>query len=134
VGDESGLLEMAGIFVVNKTNLPGAELMTGDIAATAARHASGPDDWTPPVLQTSSRNADSFAVLDEAIEARRAWRQDRVDSEAVRRSRIRYQVQGQISRRAEELLEAMQAADLDRPPKEIYEKLLRQLAADERDG
>ena len=125
---KAGLLEMADIYVVNKADLPGADLMAGDIAATAARHANGPDDWTPPVLQTSSRDADSFAALDAAIEAHRAWRQDRVDGDAVRRSRIRYQVQGLIGRRAEELLETMPDAELDRSPKEIYQALLRQLA------
>ncbi len=125
---KAGLLEMADIFVVNKADLPGAELMAGDIAATAARQANGADGWVPPVAQTSSRDADSFAALDEAIERHRAWRAERVDEDAVRRARIRYQVQGLIGRRAEELLEAMPADDLDRPPKEIYEALLRQLA------
>ena len=131
---KAGLLEMADIYVVNKSDLPGAELMAGDIAATAARRAApqtngGADVWAPPVLQTSSRDTGSFATLDEAIENHRAWRQDRVDGDAERRSRIRYQVQGLIARRAEELLEEMPAADLDRPPKEIYQALLRLLAA-----
>ena len=131
---KAGLLEMADIYVVNKADLPGAELMAGDIAATAARQANGGDGWVPPVLQTSSRDADSFGALDAAIEAHRAWRAERVDSEAVRRARIRYQVQGLIARRAEELLEVMPAADLDQPPKEIYRALLRRLAATPEDG
>ncbi|NNE84834.1 MAG: methylmalonyl Co-A mutase-associated GTPase MeaB [Alphaproteobacteria bacterium] len=129
---KAGLLEMADIYVVNKADLPGAELMAGDIAATAARQAApeinGGDGWVPPVLQTSSRDAASFAALDAAIEAHRAWRQNRIDHDAVRRARSRYQVQGLIGRRAEELLETMPDADLDRSPKEIYEALLQQLA------
>lgn len=125
---KAGLLEMADIYVVNKADLPGADLMAGDITATAARQADGGDGWVPPVLQTSSRDAASFAALDEAIEAHRAWRQDRIDRDEVRRARSRYQVQGLIGRRAEELLETMPEADLDRSPKEIYEALLRQLA------
>lgn len=136
---KAGLLEMADIYVVNKADLPGAELMAGDIAATAAHQAApqsngGADGWSPPVLLTSSRDADSFAALDEAIEAHRTWRQDRVDADAVRRARIRYQVHGLIGRRAEELLEAMPDADLDRSPKEIYQALLRQLATASDDG
>ena len=126
---KAGLLEMADIYVVNKADLPGAELMAGDIAATAARQANGAEGWVPPVLQTSSRDADSFAALDEAIERHRAWRAERVDDDTVRRSRVRYQVQGLIGRRAEELLEAMPEDELDRSPKEIYEALLRRLAA-----
>jgi hypothetical protein len=42
-------------------------------------------------------------------------------------------VQGLIGRRAEELLETMPEADLDRSPKEIYEALLRQLATGSKD-
>ena len=60
---KAGLLEMADIYVVNKADLPGAELMAGDIAQTAARQANGAEGWQPPVLQTSSREADSFAPL-----------------------------------------------------------------------
>lgn len=131
---KAGLLELADIYVVNKADLPGAELMAGDIAQTAARQANGADAWLPPVLLTSSRDADSFAALDDAIEAHRAWRADRLDSDAVRRARTRYQVQGLIGRRAEELLETMPEADLDRSPKEIYQALLRQLAVAPGDG
>ncbi len=131
---KAGLLEMADIYVVNKADLPGAELMAGDIAATADRRADVEGGWVPPVLQTSSRDADSFAALDEAIEAHRAWRQARVDADQVRRARTRYQVQGLISRRAEELLEAMAEDELDRSPKEIYQALLRQLASAPEDG
>ena len=130
---KAGLLELADIYVVNKADLAGAELMAGDIAQTAARQAArlsngGSDAWLPPVLLTSSRDADSFAALDDAIEAHRVWRADRLDSDAVRRARARYQVQGLIGRRAEELLETMPDAELDRSPKEIYQALLRQLA------
>lgn len=124
---KAGLLELADIYVVAKADLPGAEIMAGDITAMAARQANGSDDWLPPVLQTSSRDAASFAALDDAIEAHRAWRAERLDGDAVRRARTRYQVQGLIARRAEELLEAMPDADLDRSPKEIYQALLRKL-------
>lgn len=126
---KAGLLELADIYVVNKADLAGAELMAGDVAATAARHANGADAWVPPVLQTSNRDPDSFAALDEAVEAHRAWRRAHVDTDAVRRARARYQIQGLVGRRAEELLDAMPDDVLDRAPKEIYQALLRQLAS-----
>ena len=125
---KAGLLEMADIYVVNKADLPGAELMAGDIAQTATRQANGANGWQPPVLQTSSRDADSFAALDDAIERHCAWRATQIDSDAVRRARARYQVQGLIGRRAEELLETLPDDMLDRSPKEIYEAVLRRMA------
>jgi LAO/AO transport system kinase len=135
---KAGLLELADIYVVAKADLAGAEIMAGDIAAMAtrqtARQSNGADGWLPPVLQTSSRDAASFAALDDAIEAHRAWRAEHLDGDAVRRARTRYQVQGLIGRRAEELLEAMPDADLDRSPKEIYQALLRQLTTAPGDG
>lgn len=135
---KAGLLELADIYVVAKADLPGAEILAGDIAATAARRSAsqscGTAGWLPPVLLTSSRDAGSFAALDEAIEAHRAWRAGRLDGDAVRRARARYQVHGLIGRRAEELLEAMPEAELDRSPKEIYQALLRQLTTAPGDG
>jgi LAO/AO transport system kinase len=138
---KAGLLELADIYVVAKADLAGAEILAGDIAATAARRSASQSygaaaGWLPPVLLTSSRDAGSFAALDEAIETHRAWRAGRLDGDAVRRARTRYQVQGLIGRRAEELLEAMPDSELDRSPKKIYQALLRQLttAPDDGDG
>jgi len=125
---KAGILEMADIYVVNKSDLPGAEQMAGDIAVTAARKSGVIEEWIPKVIQTSNDNIDSFKVLDEAIESHRIWRLERVNKDEERRARILYQVQGLIGRRIEELIEVLTDSDLDKTPKEIYEILIENLS------
>jgi len=125
---KAGILEMADIYVVNKSDLPGAEQMAGDIAVTAARKSNVKDEWIPKVIQTSNNNIDSFRVLDEAIESHRIWRLEQVDLDKERRARVLYQVQGLIGRRVEELIEVLTDSDLDKTPKEIYEILIENLS------
>jgi len=125
---KAGILEMADIYVVNKSDLPGAEQMAGDIAVTAARKSNVKDEWIPKVIQTSNNNIDSFRVLDEAIESHRIWRLEKVNKDEARRARVLYQVQGLIGRRIEELIEVLTDSDLDKTPKEIYETLIENLS------
>lgn len=125
---KAGILEMADIYVVNKSDLPGAEQMAGDIAVTAARKSNIKDEWIPKVIQTSNNNIDSFRVLDEAIESHRIWRLEKVNKDEARRARVLYQVQGLIGRRIEELIEVLTDSDLDKTPKEIYETLIENLS------
>jgi LAO/AO transport system kinase len=125
---KAGILEMADIYVVNKSDLPGAEQMAGDIAVMAARKSNVKDEWIPKVIQTSNNNIDSFRVLDEAIESHRIWRLEQVDLDKERRARVLYQVQGLIGRRVEELIEILTDSDLDKTPKEIYEILIENLS------
>tara|TARA_B110000263_G_scaffold250131_1_gene270737 strand:+ start:5434 stop:6336 length:903 start_codon:yes stop_codon:yes gene_type:complete len=125
---KAGILEMADIYVVNKSDLPGAEQMAGDIAVMAARKSNVKDEWIPKVIQTSNNNIDSFRVLDEAIESHRIWRLEQVDLDKERRARVLYQVQGLIGRRVEELIEVLTDSDLDKTPKEIYEILIENLS------
>ena len=125
---KAGILEMADIYVVNKSDLPGAEQMAGDIAVTAARKSGVKEEWIPKVIQTSNNNIDSFRALDEAIESHRIWRSEKVNRDEERRARILYQVQGLIGRRIEELIEVLTDSDLDKTPKEIYEILIENLS------
>ena len=125
---KAGILEMADIYVVNKSDLPGAEQMAGDIAVTAARKSWVKEEWIPKVIQTSNNNIDSFRALDEAIESHRIWRSEKVNRDEERRARILYQVQGLIGRRIEELIEVLTDSDLDKTPKEIYEILIENLS------
>jgi LAO/AO transport system kinase len=123
---KAGILEMADIYVVNKADLPGAELMAADIEQVAARQAN--DDWTPPVIQTSRDAPEGFAALDAAITAHATWRAAHTDGAAVRRVRARYQAQGLIARRIEEVLEAAGPELLDLDQRALYDALVARLA------
>jgi LAO/AO transport system kinase len=87
-GDEvqtlkSGLLEVADILVVNKSDRPGAEALAADLAAMTKLGAEG-RAWWPPVVQTSVSDATGIDALDAALESHRVHL-DTDDRRALRR-------------------------------------------------
>jgi len=73
-GDEvqslkAGLLEVADVFVVNKSDRPGAESLAADLTALASLRPQ--DGWTPPVVQTVGSEGRGLDELETALEAHR---------------------------------------------------------------
>jgi LAO/AO transport system kinase len=66
---KAGLFEIADVFCVNKSDLPGAERARHDLAEVAALGSTDPN-WRPPIVNTSTVEPPSGIVeLWEAIEA-----------------------------------------------------------------
>ncbi|MBO23123.1 MAG: hypothetical protein CMM26_12240 [Rhodospirillaceae bacterium] len=123
---KAGILEMADIYVVNKADLPGADLMAAEIEQVAAHQSA--DEWTPPVIMASRNDPAGFEALDAAINTHAAWRANSTDAAVGRRARARYQAQGLISRRIDEVLEAEDPTFLDRSPAELFDAIVARLA------
>lgn len=64
---KSGLLEVADIFVVNKSDRPGADALAADLTATVALRETRA--WTPPVIQTAATEERGVEALDTAMGA-----------------------------------------------------------------
>jgi LAO/AO transport system kinase len=62
---KAGVMEVADIFVVNKSDLPGAERVVSEIQAM--QHLAPPNDWTPPVVRTIATTGDGIPQLLEEI-------------------------------------------------------------------
>jgi len=122
---KAGILEMADIYVVNKADLPGADLMAAEIEQVAAHQSA--DGWTPPVIMTTRDDPEGFAALDEAINAHAAWRADHGDATAARRDRARYQAKALVSRRIDEVLEAAGEDLLDQSPDALFDAIVARL-------
>lgn len=122
---KAGILEMADIYVVNKSDLPGADLMAAEIENVASRERD--DDWTPPVIRTARNDDDGFRALDAAITAHGKWRADHTDNDATRRARARYQAQGLIARRIGEVLDAEGEDFLDQGQQDLFAALVARL-------
>jgi LAO/AO transport system kinase len=122
---KAGILEMADIYVVNKADLPGADLMAAEIEQVADHQSA--DGWTPPVIMTSRNDPEGFAALDDAINAHMAWQVNHGDPAAARRARARYQAQALISRRIDEVLEAADEDILDQNPGELFDAIVARL-------
>jgi LAO/AO transport system kinase len=128
---KAGILEMADIYVVNKADLSGAELMVAEIQQVAERQSA--DGWAPPVISTSRNDLEGFARLDAAISAHAKWRKARMDETATQRARARYQAQGLIARRIDEIMEADNSL-LDLDPRELFDALIAKLSPSSRDA
>ncbi|HEX5131543.1 MAG TPA: methylmalonyl Co-A mutase-associated GTPase MeaB [Candidatus Krumholzibacteria bacterium] len=75
-GDEvqslkAGLLEVADMFVVNKSDRPGAEAFAADLEAVAGLRPAA-SAWIPPVVQTVASEETGLAELEAALERHRA--------------------------------------------------------------
>jgi LAO/AO transport system kinase len=128
---KAGILEMADIYVVNKSDLPGAQLMAAEIQQVAERQST--DGWTTPVISTSRNDPDGFAELDAAILAHAEWRKSHRDQTVTQRARARYQAQGLFARRIDEILETDDPGLLDLDPQSLFDALRDKLASDKRD-
>ena len=66
---KAGLLEIADVFVVNKSDRPGAKRMAADLEMTVHLGSRDADWWTTPVLQTEGIRNIGIPQLVEALES-----------------------------------------------------------------
>lgn len=89
---KAGVMEMADIFVVHKSDLPGAQRMATDIKRTAALARRAPGAWVAPILLSSAAQPESIQALSQAIDQHLDWQaqapQERA-AQLARRSRYR---------------------------------------------
>ncbi len=91
-GDEvqalkAGIMEIADIFVVNKSDREGADRLVSSISAMLALEEFGPGEWVPPIVRTQ---ATSGAGVAELVETIGRFRAHEVTNQAARR-RIRHE-------------------------------------------
>lgn len=116
LGDEvqtlkAGLFEIADVFCVNKSDLPGAD--------SAARYltemtqlATGPEGWRPKVIQTSATLPRGIPELWEAIEQHETF----LDMDGSRRVRDRQRLTDEILGLVRERVDAQLGRALEREP------------------
>ncbi len=86
---KAGIMEMADIFVVHKSDLPGAQRMATDIKRTAALARHTPGDWVAPILLSSSAQPASIEALSQAIDRHLDWQAQAPQGRLVQRARYR---------------------------------------------
>lgn len=69
---KAGLMEIADVFVVNKADRPGAQLMTANVRSLLAMSPSG-SGWRPPVVETQALQGVGIDELVDAIGAHRDY-------------------------------------------------------------
>jgi len=107
---KAGLMELADIYVVNKSDLPGAARLAGEIVRVLRLSGTEPGGWTAPVLQTSIQDPASIARLSGEIDRHLAWRRASLDAAATRLERARYRLRSLLERRVAEVTDTLAPA------------------------
>ncbi|MBO0823094.1 MAG: methylmalonyl Co-A mutase-associated GTPase MeaB [Actinobacteria bacterium] len=104
---KAGILEIADVFVVNKSDRPGAQDVTRDLRGMLAMAGYGPGDWRPPIVATVAAGGDGIGDLAEAVDKHREWLTATGQLLDRRQARARGEISaiaiGELQRRADRL-------------------------------
>ncbi|MCC6704917.1 MAG: methylmalonyl Co-A mutase-associated GTPase MeaB [Thermomicrobiales bacterium] len=118
---KAGLLELADIYVVNKSDLPGADLLARELSGIAALSSSldpkGED--AVPVVRVSAVNGDGIVNLVDAIERIGVRRRDASNLDRIARAELVAVMTESIRTRVEA---ATNRADIDRLVREVADR------------
>ncbi len=87
---KAGILEIADILVVNKADLPGADIIAKQLHIFLTLNKD--EGWQIPILKTVAAKDEGVAELADGIEAHRAYLEQSGRMEAARRHRARRQL------------------------------------------
>jgi LAO/AO transport system kinase len=90
---KAGILEIADIFVVNKSDRPGAQEVVRDLRTMLAMASYGTARWKPPIVTATAVTGGGIGDLVVAIAAHGAW----LDESGGRASRRRRRAREEIS-------------------------------------
>ena len=89
---KAGILEVADIFVVNKSDKPGAQEAVRDLRTMIAMAQRAQGDWKPPIVTTTATAAEGIADLVGRLDAHWSWLDAAGELERRRRARAREEV------------------------------------------
>ena len=98
---KAGLMEIADVFVVNKSDRPGADRLARAIRSTLGLRKRLDSEWDPPVVRTVAVEDEGLAELDEAIERHRVFGLESGLLEEKRRQRASERVRDLVARKIE---------------------------------
>jgi len=115
---KAGLMEIADVFVVNKSDHAGADQLVAAIRSALALRPKA--EWRPPIVRTVATERRGIEELHEAIEAHRAYLAD-PKAQGGRREKIRARLKNAIRERILEAAWERQglAALLDRAADQV---------------
>ena len=125
---KAGIMEMADIYAINKSDLPGAQKLATDIkriASLAPQQERGA--WRPSVLLVSSVKPESVAALSDEIDRHQAWLDAGPRRELLLQQRARYRLRRLIERRTAEVVAAQAPGFFDQPIGQQLDSALRQI-------
>ncbi len=117
---KAGILEVADIIVISKSDMPGAERMRANLASTVRFGAQRAVGWAVPVLGVSVESGAGLDALEDAIDAHARWCAGHRDPHDTARARARYRVQDLILRQLDGALAGLTDAECELPLPALY--------------
>jgi LAO/AO transport system kinase len=124
---KAGIMEMADIFVINKSDLAGAPKMASDIKRTLAMLHRNAGDRLPPVLLTSSDDTNSIQRLSHEIDRHQAFLEDSGKRNALLAERARYRLRQLVERQSRHVIHDLEPAFFDTRLEAQYMSVLDRL-------
>ena len=89
---KAGILEIGDLFVVNKSDHPGAQQAVRDLRTMIAMAQRGPGDWKPPIVSTVASSGAGLDDLTGKLDRHWAWLDDTGEGERRRLARAREEI------------------------------------------
>jgi LAO/AO transport system kinase len=89
---KAGILEIGDVFVVNKSDKPGAQEAVRDLRGMIAMARRGEGDWKPPIVSTTATAGEGIGDLVARLDEHRAWLDRSGEGERRRRARAREEI------------------------------------------
>lgn len=124
---KAGIMEMADLFVVNKSDLPGARKMATDIQRIGSLARTVEGGWRAPVLLVSSSQPETVQALSAEIDRHQAWLAQTHRRSELLLARARYRLRRVVERRAAEAVASLDAQALDAPLDQQLDRVLRDI-------
>ena len=89
---KAGILEIADIFVVNKSDRPGAQEAVRDLRTMLAMTGYDPSAWKPPIVSATASSGEGIPDLVDALDRRAAWLAESGEGDRRRQARAREEI------------------------------------------
>jgi LAO/AO transport system kinase len=89
---KAGILEIADVFVVNKSDRPGTQEVIRDLRTMLAMASYGRGEWKPPIIATTAPSEEGISDLAAAIGKHGSWLADSGELGNRRRARAREEI------------------------------------------
>jgi GTPase len=124
---KGGILEIADIYIVNKSDQPGAKELFSALRSVLKRRPVAAGGWAPPIVETSFGDDESLERLAAEIGRHQAWAMESERWEAARALWRAQHVGSLVGRRVGEVLRALPPETLKQPIDTLYRAVLREL-------
>lgn len=123
---KAGIMETADVFVVNKSDLPGADRVVAELLGVL-RHGTG--KLQPPVIQIRPDNDAGVVELNSALDRYFARSSDLDIMAVAERARRKYRIRNLIQRRLHEALNTLPDQTWNESLHEGYRRVMLELGA-----